>query len=113
MLAEVFVRNAEGGGVAQQQPGMKWNYDLMRLCVCLCLLNFAPLAQGTYLEARYSFPGAPTHPYAGLVRGIDGNFYGTTMSGGDYGGEVGGYGTVFRMTTNGTITTVASFGGYG
>ena len=41
---------------------------------------------------------------AGLVQGADGNFYGTTQYGGtNY------EGTVFRMTTNGTLTTLASF----
>ncbi len=43
---------------------------------------------------------------AGLTEGCDGNFYGTTYSGG-----TSEYGTVFRMTTNGVITTLASFAG--
>ena len=41
---------------------------------------------------------------AGLLRGSDGNFYGTTYNGGAY-----GYGTVFRMTANGALNTLASF----
>ncbi len=40
---------------------------------------------------------APTRQ-AGLVQGTDGNFYGTTYSGG-----ANGDGTVFRMTTNGAL----------
>jgi uncharacterized repeat protein (TIGR03803 family) len=43
-------------------------------------------------------------PYAGLVQGADGSFYGTTEYGGDY-----GYGTVFKMTTDGALTTLVSF----
>ena len=39
-----------------------------------------------------------------LVLGSDGNFYGTT-----YGAAAAGYGTVFRVTTNGVLTTLVSF----
>ncbi len=42
-----------------------------------------------------------------LIQGLDGNFYGTSSRG----GTNGGYGTVFELTTNGTITTLCSFGG--
>jgi uncharacterized repeat protein (TIGR03803 family) len=43
-------------------------------------------------------------PYALLVQGSDGNFYGTTY----FGGSVG-YGTVFKITTDGNLTTLVSF----
>ena len=42
--------------------------------------------------------------YGSLVQGIDGNFYGTTESGGAY-----GLGTVFKMTAGGKLTTLYSF----
>jgi uncharacterized repeat protein (TIGR03803 family) len=43
-------------------------------------------------------------PYAALIRGIDGNVYGTTEGGGtNYNG------TVFRMTAKGALTTLHSF----
>ncbi|MCJ7791275.1 MAG: hypothetical protein MUP49_02515, partial [Dehalococcoidia bacterium] len=45
---------------------------------------------------------------SGLVQGADDNIYGTTYQGGVY-----GYGTVFKMTPNGTLTTLASFSGTG
>jgi uncharacterized repeat protein (TIGR03803 family) len=48
--------------------------------------------------------GSPEYPSAALVQGIDGNFYGTT----EYGGA-SGEGTVFQVTTNGTLTTLVSF----
>jgi uncharacterized repeat protein (TIGR03803 family) len=55
------------------------------------------------------------HPYgAGLVQGTDGNFYGTTEIGGStYTGLLGnaGYGTVFKMTPAGVLTTLVSFTG--
>jgi uncharacterized repeat protein (TIGR03803 family) len=43
-------------------------------------------------------------PYAALVQGTDGNFYGTT----DYGGAYG-EGTVFKVTVGGRLTTLHSF----
>jgi len=45
-------------------------------------------------------------PYAGLVQGSDGNFYGTTSGGGS-----GNDGTVFMMTPTGALTTLVSFNG--
>jgi uncharacterized repeat protein (TIGR03803 family) len=47
---------------------------------------------------------------AGLVQGSDGYFYGTTAYGGAQSGY-SGYGTVFRISTNGTLTTLYSFAG--
>lgn len=44
------------------------------------------------------------NPYGGLTLGPDGNFYGTTESGGD-----GGVGTVYRADTNGNLTTLVNF----
>lgn len=46
------------------------------------------------------------NPIGGLVQAADGDFYGTTAFGG-----AGGYGTVFRMTPLGSLTTVHSFDG--
>ncbi len=43
-------------------------------------------------------------PEAGLVQGADGNLYGTTVTGG-----ASGWGTIFKTTTNGSLTSVYSF----
>ena len=61
------------------------------------------------LKTLHSFdittnPMDGVEPYAGLVQASDGNFYGTTYGGGSY-----LYGTVFKITTNGTLTTLHSF----
>jgi uncharacterized repeat protein (TIGR03803 family) len=44
-------------------------------------------------------------PDAGLVLGVDGNFYGTTSQG----GANGHYGTIFKITPSGNLTTLYSF----
>jgi uncharacterized repeat protein (TIGR03803 family) len=47
---------------------------------------------------------------AGLVQGTNGNFYGTTAYGGNLSANAGfGFGTVFRMTSAGALTTLVSF----
>src|SRR5271165_368285 len=51
-------------------------------------------------------------PYAGLVQGTDGNFYGTTLEGGSNNGcslGSGSCGTVFKITPSGTLTTLYNF----
>jgi uncharacterized repeat protein (TIGR03803 family) len=50
-------------------------------------------------------------PTMGLVQGSDGNLYGTTSIGGTDGVN-GGYGTIFKITPTGTLTTIYSFPGY-
>ena len=66
---------------------------------------------GTWTETvLYSFcyQGFPCNdginPYAGVVQGTDGNFYGTTSTGGLWGG-----GTVFQLIPGGTLNTLYSF----
>jgi uncharacterized repeat protein (TIGR03803 family) len=60
------------------------------------------------LTSLYSFPGSNdgANPQAGLVQGSDGMLYGTTRTG----GTNGGYGTVFKINPNGTLTSLYSFG---
>ena len=58
----------------------------------------------------HSFSGSLSegaNPVGALVQGGDGNFYGTTPSGGEH-----LQGTVFRMTPAGALTVLHSFSGY-
>lgn len=50
-------------------------------------------------------------PYSGVVLGLDNSLYGTTYEGGSsfVPGSVAGDGTVFQVTTNGSLTTLFSF----
>ena len=82
---------------------------LMRLLWAAALVLPAFGAQaGVVFTTLHSFQvftnGA--NPDAGLVQGSDGNFYGTTDSGG-----TNGYGTVFKISTNGALTSLYSFTG--
>lgn len=62
------------------------------------------------LSTLVSFGGGNgSRPRAGLVLGADGNFYGTTWSGGVSG--ISNYGTCFRLSTSGVLTSLASFDG--
>ena len=58
---------------------------------------FSPLVNGTNSDGA--------NPYAALFTGTDGNYYGTTVNGG-----AGGEGTVFQLTSSGTLNTLHAFG---
>ena len=62
---------------------------------------------GGTLTTLHNFTGRPSdgaNPQAGLVQAIDGNFYGTTVSGG-----ANDAGTVYKITPTGTLTILHSF----
>jgi uncharacterized repeat protein (TIGR03803 family) len=58
------------------------------------------------LTTLYSFSDGADggQPLSAPVEGSDGNFYGTTGTGG-----ANGYGTIYKITPSGTYTTVCSF----
>ena len=55
----------------------------------------------------FSVDGA--NPTGGLIRGTDGNFYGTTYQGGQGGDNSGG--TIFQIRPGGALTTLHNFAG--
>jgi uncharacterized repeat protein (TIGR03803 family) len=71
--------------------------------------NFGTVFQLIYegtLNTLYSFDEDDgVYPRAGLIQATDGNFYGTTT----YGGVNSNFGTVFEITSGGTLTTLHSF----
>jgi uncharacterized repeat protein (TIGR03803 family) len=93
-----FYGTTEGGGILNNECGG-----------CGTVFQITPSGALTTL---YSFCSQSncTDGYillAGLVQGTDGNFYGTTT----YGGANGDWGTVFKITLSGTLTTLHSFSG--
>ena len=64
---------------------------------------------GVVFTNLYSFTGTNdgANPQAGLVQGKDGYFYGTTYSGG-----TNNHGTIFKISTNGALTSLYSFALY-
>jgi uncharacterized repeat protein (TIGR03803 family) len=88
-----FYGVTQGGGAVQ-------TYE----CEGGCGTVFKITSSGT-LTTLYSFHGHDGYsPMGGLVQGTDGNFYGTTTSGGAHKA-----GTVFKITPQGTLTLLHSF----
>ena len=74
----------------------KMGWALFLLCVAT-----AVAAKAQTFTTLLSFDGSNgKHPYASLVQGIDGNYYGTTV----YGGGIHDKGTVFEITAGGKLT---------
>ena len=83
---------------------MNWK-ALTKLFCLLLLLGGGANATAQSVTTLVNFTGANgADPFAGLTLGADGNFYGTTLGGGS-----SGRGTVFQVTTNGTLTTLVNF----
>ncbi len=87
---------------------------ILRLVVSVSLLAVAGHvfnAGAQTVTILYSFGSSPTDgdgsPYAGLVQGSDGNFYGTIFYGG-----TNFAGSVFRISPGGSETNLYSFVGY-
>ena len=77
--------------------------------ICIVLVFCAATALSSPAQTlstlhSFGYNGDGAYPYAGLIQASDGSFYGTTWGGGAY-----GYGTVFRMSASGTVTTLQSF----
>lgn len=77
----------------------------VKLAIATTALLLTMTARGLEPETLYSFQVGPWAPTGNLVEGPDGNFYGTSI----WGGSFVNFGTIFRVTTNGALTLVASF----
>ena len=58
----------------------------------------------TTVIASVNYDTSGGYPVAGLVQGLDGNYYGPTLEGG-----LSGYGTMFRVTSGNAFSTLRSF----
>src|ERR1035437_4493374 len=82
-----------------------WMKLWFKSAIAALILASASLVEARQIQTLFSFNNADgAEPEAGLTLGNDDNLYGTTSF-------VGGscYGTVFKMATNGTLTTLVSF----
>ena len=70
---------------------------------CGTIFKITPSGTLTTLHS-FNFYTDGASPEAGLVQGTNGDFYGATEEGG-----ANGYGTVFKITPSGTLTTLHSF----
>src|ERR1043166_7998300 len=75
-------------------------------CSCGVVYRIAPNGNYTTIHSFHDYPDGST-PEAGLVLGSDGNFYGTTFSGGT--NNIYAYGTIFRISPSGQYATLYSF----
>ncbi|HUJ71798.1 MAG TPA: choice-of-anchor tandem repeat GloVer-containing protein, partial [Verrucomicrobiae bacterium] len=73
------------------------------------VFRISPNGDFATLHVFKGSPGDGANPYAGLVEGSDGNFYGTTSRGGTSANCVGGCGTVFQIAPSGNLTILYSF----
>ena len=76
---------------------------MTRTCSVMLLLVAASAAlPAQSFTTLHSFNGTDgANPFAGVIQASDGNLYGTTVSGG-----ANSYGTIFKITTTGSLTTL-------
>jgi uncharacterized repeat protein (TIGR03803 family) len=85
-----------------------------RLLLFLLLLPAMAAAQTYTYSTLVNFPPAsqlgPFWPGSPLLMDASGNLYSTSLYGGAYGTATGGYGTLFKVTPQGVLTVLHSFG---
>jgi uncharacterized repeat protein (TIGR03803 family) len=75
------------------------------LPILILILAAAIPATAQTFTSLHSFDGTDgSYPYAGLIQGTNGKLFGTTSGGGTFSG-----GTVFTVTTGGTVKSLYSF----
>ena len=91
-------RTAAGWKTSSRQLECLW----LRLLALFCLAFSTYYAKGDFVLTNLA--SFSNYGEVRLTAGFDGCVYGVSWFGGDFGA-----GTVFRMTTNGTVTTLVSF----
>jgi uncharacterized repeat protein (TIGR03803 family) len=86
------------------QPLKKFSLSTLLCIVCMFGTATTIASTAQTLTTLVDFHGSNGAGPSVLIQATDGNFYGTTEGGGN-----NGYGTVFKMTPSGTLTTLYSF----
>jgi uncharacterized repeat protein (TIGR03803 family) len=106
-----FYGTTSSGGSAAPYPGAGTVFKITPAGIETVIHSFS----GGYLAGDTSTDGAG--PMGALIRGNDGNFYGTTYAGGlgySTGDSIlGGFGTVFKITPAGEETVLYAFDSFG
>ena len=97
-----LLQTPDGNFYGTTYGGGSNSHTCMNYGGCGTIFRFTP---GGTLTTLHTFDFTDgSNPFAGLIQGTDGNFYGTTIVGGAH-----VYGTVFKITPSGTLTTLYSF----
>jgi len=109
-LLHTFVRGSDGGGpVGSLVQGADGNfYGTTAGGGTYNLGTVYKMDSSGNVTTLYSFTGGAdgTEPYAGLVQGTDGSFYGSALFGGAFGG-----GSLFKVDSSGNFTALHGFTG--
>jgi uncharacterized repeat protein (TIGR03803 family) len=97
------------GGLVQAEDGSFYGVTTYNKIQTVTFYGtiFKVITNGTLTTLYALNYGDGTYPQAGLVEGLDGNFYGTT-----YSGAAAGNGAVYRIGPTGAYTTLVSFDGF-
>src|ERR1700722_3524779 len=87
------------------QPGMR-NIQVAIFRLVFCIVTVSGSLAQTFVTLVEFHGNDGAGPSSSLIQAIDGNFYGTTLSGG-----INDSGTVFKITPAGTLTTLHNFQG--
>lgn len=105
----VHSRSKKGNDMSPQTTYSRLIRSMIVIAVLIASAAFLLSPPTTHADTvpLYSFNGSDgANPIGGLVQGSDGSFYGTTQQAG-----AGGAGTVFKITSSGSLTTLYSFSG--
>jgi uncharacterized repeat protein (TIGR03803 family) len=68
------------------------------------VFKITPTGKFTVLHTFAGYPNDGSQPYGSIIQAADGNFYGTTETGG-----ANNFGAVYKMTPKGVVTVIHSF----
>ena len=106
-----LVQDANGNLYGTTEDGGNWVMCAPGGLGCGTIFEITPNGTFNTLHLFSGTPGDGANPVGGLIQASNGNFYGTTSSGGHSTANCSpsGCGTVYRMTPKGVVTVIHSF----